>query len=169
MGVASCWKTARMAPALLRLGALLSLVALAGCSLLPLDLLGPATPLSVSTREAGEAARVISDYRRSRGLGPVVVDSQLNAAAVEQASAIARAGTLSHGDFASRMAKYDVSAASENLAMGSSTVAGTMQQWRESRPHKANLLKEGMTRIGFARAQTEGRRRNNFWALVLAR
>lgn len=144
------------------------LLSLAGCGVLPFDL-GGGPPLRVSTREAAEAARVISAYRRSRGLGAVVVDEKLNEAAAEQARSIARAGRLSHGDFASRMAPYDVSAAAENLAMGSSTLAGTMAQWRESRGHDANLLKEGMTRIGLARAETDGPRRNNFWALVLAR
>lgn len=144
-------------------------VLVAGCSALPLGLLGSALPVSVSTRDAGEAARVISAYRTSRGLNAVVMDEKLNEAASEQAQAIARAGRLSHGDFASRMAGHDVKAASENLAMGSSTLAGAMKQWRESRPHDQNLLKQGMTRIGLARADTIGKGRNSYWALVLAR
>ena len=142
-------------------------LAMAGCS--TLDLLGSALPVTVSTSDAGEAARLISAYRRSRGLGPVVVDAKLNEPAAEQARAIARAGRLSHGDFASRMASQDVSAAAENLAMGSSSLSGAIQQWKESRPHDANLLKDGMTRIGLARAQTVGKGHNTYWALVLAR
>lgn len=148
---------------------LLSTWAVSGCSVLPLGLLGDAQPVIVTSRDAGEAARVISAYRVSRGLGAVVVDEKLNEPAAEQARAIARAGRLSHGDFASRMARHDVGAASENLAMGSSNLAGAMTQWRQSRPHDANLLKQGMTRIGFARAETAGRGRNTYWALVLAR
>lgn len=153
---------------LLVLPALLACLLLAGCSLFSFDLAG-GRPTTVTTLDAAEAARVISAYRVSRGLGPVTVDSRLNEAAAEQARAIARAGTLSHGDFASRMAAYDVAAASENLAMGSKTLSGTMTQWRESRAHNANLLKEGMTRIGLARATTVGRGHNDYWALVLAR
>lgn len=149
--------------------ALLPVLPGGGCSLLPADLLGAGANITVSTREAGEAARAISAYRASRGLGPVTADSRLNEAAEEQARAIARAGDLSHGDFAGRMSRYDVAAAAENLAMGSGTLAGAMAQWRQSRPHDANLLKEGMTRIGLARAETKGRGRNNYWALVLAR
>lgn len=160
----------RLFPAGFRLAAILLVAsALAGCGLLSSGLLAVGGPVSVSSLEAGEAARVISAYRKSKGLGAVTVDSSLNEAAAEQARAIAQAGRLSHGDFASRMARYDVAAASENLAMGSSTLAGTMEQWRRSRPHDANLLKEGMTRIGLARARTEGRGRNDYWALVLAR
>ena len=140
-----------------------------GCSLLPAGLSGFVGDITVSTREAGEAARQVSAYRRSHGLGPVSVDARLNEAAEEQARAVARAGRLSHGDFAGRMSRYDVAAAAENLAMGSSTVGGAMTQWRQSPHHNANLLKEGMTRIGFARAQTMGRGHNNYWALVLAR
>lgn len=156
-------------PRRLRAALLLSCLPLAGCGALPVDLLGQAGPVAVSTREAGEAARAISAYRTAHGLGAVEVDEKLNEAASEQARAIARAGHLSHGDFAGRMARYDVAAAAENLAMGSGTVAGTMTQWRQSRPHDANLLKPNMTRIGFARAETLGPRRNNYWALVLAR
>lgn len=141
----------------------------AGCSALPLGFLGSALPVTVSTRDAAEAARMISAYRTSRGLNAVVLDDRLNAPASEQAQAIARAGRLSHGDFASRMASHDVQAASENLAMGSSTLAGAMKQWRDSGPHNANLLKPGMTRIGLARADTIGKGRNSYWALVLAR
>lgn len=144
-------------------------LALAGCGSLSLDLLGSGGPVAVSTSDAGEAARLISAYRRSRGLGPVVVDAKLNEPAAEQARSIARAGRLSHGDFASRMASQDVSAAAENLAMGSSSLAGAIQQWKESRSHDANLLKDGMTRIGLARAQTVGKGHNTYWALVLAR
>lgn len=141
---------------------------LAGCSMLSFDGSGGG-PITVSTRDAGEAARLISAYRSSRGLGPLVVDAQLNEAASQQARAIARAGDLSHGDFASRMAAYDVAAASENLAMGSSTLTATIAQWKESRAHNANMLKDGMTRMGLARAETVGPRRNQYWALVLAR
>ena len=151
------------------LSCLLLSVLLAGCSALPLGFLGSGLPVSVSTRDAGEAARVISAYRTSRGLNAVVLDEKLNEPASEQAQAIARAGRLSHGDFASRMANHDVKAASENLAMGSSTLAGAMKQWRDSGPHNANLLKPGMTRIGLARADTIGKGRNSYWALVLAR
>ena len=148
---------------------LLSVLVVSGCSALPLGLLGGAQPVLVTSRDAGEAARVISAYRVSRGLGAVVVDEKLNEPAAEQARAVARAGRLSHGDFASRMANHDVGAASENLAMGSSTLAGAMTQWQKSRPHDANLLKQGMTRIGFARAETVGKGRNTYWALVLAK
>jgi uncharacterized protein YkwD len=148
---------------------LLLALAAGGCSILPFDIGGPSLPVTVTTADAGEAARLITAYRRSRGLGPVAVDARLNEPAAEQARAIAKAGDLSHGDFAGRMARHDVSAAAENLAMGSPTVAGAVTQWRESAPHNANLLKEGHTRIGFARAETQGRGGNRYWALVLAR
>lgn len=147
------------------LAAVLIVSSLTACA----TLLGEARPVTVSTGDAAEAARLISAYRVSRGLGPVVVDEKLHGPAIEQARAVAQAGRLTHGDFAGRMAGYDVAAASENLAMGSPTLPGTIAQWRQSRPHDANLLKPGMTRIGFARAETIGKGRNTYWALVLAR
>ena len=159
----------RLRAALLLPAGLLSCLALAGCGVLPVDFAGFGGPVTISTRDAGEAARAVSAYRKSHGLGAAEVDGNLNEAAAAQARAVARAGRLSHGDFASRMARHDVAAAAENLAMGSSTVAGAMTQWRQSPPHNANLLKPDMTRIGFARAETLGPRHNTYWALVLAR
>jgi uncharacterized protein YkwD len=51
---------------------------------------------------------MISGYRAAYGPGRVVVDPRLNAAAAYQARAVAALGSLSHGDFAGRMAGFGI-------------------------------------------------------------
>ena len=118
------------------------------------------------TADAPAAAALISRHRAAHGLGPVRVDSRLTAAAAHQALAVARAGTLSHGDFAARMASYGIhDAAAENLSMGSGTVEAVIARWQASPGHNANLLAPEYGRIGLARVDS-GR---PYWTLVHAR
>lgn len=179
---------ARGAPARLLAASLLAAsmaaASLAGCASLPV-LLGPAGAsggnsrletakrtgkIAVSSAGAGEAAKVISAYRASHGLGPVTADPGLDRAAQAQARAVAETGTLSHGDFAGRMVAFGIrGGAAENLAAGSDTVPDVVSRWRASPGHDANLLMPEATRIGLARADTPGVGWGRYWALVLAR
>ncbi|WP_375459389.1 CAP domain-containing protein [uncultured Enterovirga sp.] len=129
----------------------------------------PGDRVTTSTRDAGAAARMISEYRVARGLAPVAADSQLNEAAVYQARAVAEAGRLSHGAFASRMDSYSIGgAAAENLTAGSGDVASAIGRWKASPAHNGNLLMKEARRIGLARADSPGHGYKTYWALVLA-
>ncbi|MBV9078350.1 MAG: CAP domain-containing protein [Methylobacteriaceae bacterium] len=129
----------------------------------------PPEAVTTTTGEAGEAARLISEYRHGRGLGPVVADGQLNEAALVQARAVAEAGRLSHGAFASRMAGFRIAGYSaENLSAGSPSVAGAIARWKASPGHDENLLLPQARRIGLARADSPGHGYGRYWALVLA-
>lgn len=141
-------------------------VALAGCSF---DLAPTATDeiKALSTDEAAAAASLISAYRVANGLPAVTVDARLNEAAAYQARAVARAGRLSHGAFASRMGEFGIrGAAAENLTAGPGTVAEAVARWKASPGHNANLLMPEASRIGLARADT-GTGYGRYWALVL--
>jgi uncharacterized protein YkwD len=125
--------------------------------------------ITTSSRDAGQAATMISRYRAAHGLGPVKVDAQLGRAAEHQARAVAMAGALTHGDFAGRMKEYGIrGSAAENLAAGKDTLEGTMDQWKGSPGHNANLLLANASRIGLVRADSPGAGYNHYWALVLA-
>jgi uncharacterized protein YkwD len=129
----------------------------------------PAKLVSISTSDAKAAAGLVSHYRVSKGLSPVSVDSTLNHAAEVQARAVAEAGSLSHGAFASRMASFGINGYSaENLAAGSHSVDGAMAQWKGSPGHNQNLLLPQARRIGLARATSPGAGYGTYWALVLA-
>jgi uncharacterized protein YkwD len=142
-------------------------LALAGCAGggAPSRRVASAGPPVVRAVNVAEAAAVLSRYRAASGLGPVRPDATLNAAALQQARAVAEAGDLFHGDFTGRMTAYGVrAAAAENLSMGPGTVEAVIAQWRGSPGHNRNLLGD-YDKIGLARVDS-GR---PFWAMVLAR
>jgi uncharacterized protein YkwD len=144
----------------------LSVLALAGCAG-GSSLTGTYTVLSSSSSDAEKAASIISAYRVSNGLSPVTVDPRLNRAAEHQARAVAAAGKLSHGSFASRMDQYGVMGyAAENLSAGSPSVNGAVDRWKASPGHNRNLLMPEARRIGLARADAKGGY-GRYWALVL--
>ena len=141
-------------------------LALAGCSF---DIAPTATDevKAVSTSEAAAAASLISAYRVAQGLPAVTVDARLNEAAVFQARAVAQAGTLSHGAFASRMSEFGIrGAAAENFTAGPTTIADAVARSKASPGHNANLLMPEARRIGLARADAD-KRYGRYWALVL--
>lgn len=120
-----------------------------------------------------EAASIISGYRANNGRGRVVVSPRLNAIAASQAKAMAAADRMSHsvgGSFQSRMAAggYDAAVAAENIGAGYRTLAEAFSGWRDSRPHRANMLLDGVTEIGIATAYAPGSKYQVYWSLVLA-
>lgn len=142
---------------------------LANCGGGDLARLVPPEKVSVSMRDSAQAAALISQYRAQHGLGPVRSDGQLDEAAAYQARAVAEAGTLSHGAFASRMTEFRIPGyASENLSAGSDSVAGALARWKASPGHNDNLLMREARRIGLARADSPGIGYKHYWALVLA-
>ena len=129
----------------------------------------PAEKVTTSSADAKRAAALITEYRRARGLGGVVADGGLNEAALHQARAVAEAGRLSHGAFASRMVSFGIPGISaENLSAGSDDVTGAIGRWKASAGHNENLLMPEARRIGLARADSPGHGYRHYWALVLA-
>ena len=144
---------------------------LAGCGSLIEASHPPASSLVLASRLAdGEtAAAIISRYRRAHGLGAVFPDATLTRAAEVQARTVASAGSLSHGDFPSRMASIGIKGiAAENLSAGRSSVAEAITSWEASKGHNENLLLDGIRRIGVARIDTPGVGYHEYWALVLS-
>jgi uncharacterized protein YkwD len=129
----------------------------------------PAHRVSTNTWDAKAAAGLVSQYRSSVGLSPVVVDPTLNRAAEAQARAVAEAGALSHGQFASRMTAFGINGYSaENLTAGSKTVDQAIVRWKSSPGHNQNLLMPQARRIGMAYASSPGTGYEHYWVMVLA-
>jgi uncharacterized protein YkwD len=121
--------------------------------------------------QAQGAAQALSHYRQQHGLGAVAADSRLMALAAEQAHAMARAGVLDHSvsrPFASRIAAYGPDVAVENIAAGTGSFGATLEVWKHSPGHDANLRRAGVTRFGIASAPAPQSRYKVFWALILA-
>jgi uncharacterized protein YkwD len=123
--------------------------------------------------DAAMAASMISGYRRNNGLGAVEVDPLLMKAAEAQSQAMAGRNKLDHNvagplDKRIRASGFDAATAVENVSAGYHTLAEAFSGWRDSPPHKANMLARGMTKMGIAAVYAPNTKYKVFWTLILA-
>jgi len=123
--------------------------------------------------DAAVAASMISGYRTNNGLPTVTVDPELMKLAEAQAQAMARLDKLDHNvirAFPERLSSqgYRSSTAAENIGAGYHTLAEAFSGWRDSPPHRANMLLKGATRMGIAAVYSPKSKYKVFWALILA-
>jgi uncharacterized protein YkwD len=158
--------------------AILGLLVLGGCA-------GEVAPSSeqpsmyLSMASAGAkldsdaAASMISLYRQNNALGGVVVDPALMQLAEAQSTAMASRNKLDH-DVTAPLAKrlnasgYPATIAVENVSAGYHTLAEAFSGWRDSPPHRANMLKSGVTKLGIAASYAPNTKYKVFWTLILA-
>jgi uncharacterized protein YkwD len=119
------------------------------------------------------AASMISGYRANNGLPAVTLDPELTRMAQGQAKIMADRDKLDHGagkPFVTRLkaAGYDAKAAAENIGAGYHTLAEAFSGWRDSPPHKANMLLKGATRLGIAAVYTPRSKYKVYWAMIVA-
>ena len=123
--------------------------------------------------DAVAAASMISLYRQNNGLGAVAVDPALVKLAEAQSQAMASQNKLDH-DVKSPLARrlnasgYPANLAVENVSAGYHTLAEAFSGWRDSPPHKANMLKGGVTKLGIAASYAPNTKYKVFWTLILA-
>lgn len=123
--------------------------------------------------DAATAQSMISGYRRNNGLDDVAVDPELMKLADAQARAMASRDKLDHnvnGPFKDRLRKsgFDARIGAENISAGYHTLAEAFSGWRDSPPHKANMLLKGATRMGIAAIYTPASKYKVYWTLILA-
>ena len=123
--------------------------------------------------DADAAASMISGYRSNNGLPTVVLDPELTRLAAAQADTMAKRDRLDHAagkPFVARLkaSGYDAKTAAENIGAGYHTLAEAFSGWRDSPPHRANMLLKGATRIGIAAVYTPSSKYKVYWALILA-
>ena len=123
--------------------------------------------------DAPTAASMISGYRQNNGLGAVEVDPELMKAAETQSMAMASRNKLDHdvkGSLAKRLnaAGYPAAIAVENISAGYHTLAEAFSGWRDSPPHRANMLAKGVTKLGIAASYAPNTKYKVFWTLILA-
>ena len=156
---------------------ILALMALSGCAADTVpkaepsfyrDLAQPGAQL-----DAAAAASMISGYRTNNGLPAVTLDPELTRLAEAQAALMAKRDRLDHNTgkpFVARLkaSGYDAKRAAENIGAGYHTLAEAFSGWRDSAPHRANMLLAGATRIGIAAVYTPTSKYKVYWALILA-
>jgi uncharacterized protein YkwD len=163
--------------ALFAAGVLLSAAGLAGCSDNPPPTGQPSFYHDLAqddaVLDANAAQSMISGYRGNNGLGAVTIDPELMRLASEQAHVMAASGKMEHDagrPFQDRMRNsgFDASVAVENISAGYHTLAEAFSGWRDSPPHRANMLNSGVTRMGIAAVYTPKSKYKVFWSLILA-
>jgi uncharacterized protein YkwD len=157
--------------------ALSGLAVLSGCTS---DSGNPAQPsLYASMADAGAtvdaaaAASMISGYRGNNGLGAVEVDPDLMRMAMDHARGMAAKDKVDRSagrEFTGRLATagFDGKVAVENVGAGYHTLAEAFSGWRDSPPHRANMLKGGVNRLGIAAVYAPQSKYKVFWALIMA-
>ena len=126
-----------------------------------------------ATVDAAMAASMISGYRGNNGLSTVRVDPQLMKLAQAQAQAMAARDKVDHDglrDLRSRLRSsgYEAKIAAGNVGAGYHTLAQAFSGWRDSPPHRKNMLLQGATHIGIATAYAPNSKYKVFWTLILA-
>jgi len=123
--------------------------------------------------DAKAAQSMISGYRQNNGLPPLSLDPALMKMAEEQARIMASRDKLDHSAgraFNERMkgSGFDAKIAAENIGAGYHTLAEAFSGWRDSPPHRANMLLKDATQMGIAAAYSPGSKYKVFWSLILA-
>jgi len=157
--------------------ALLALAALTGCAVEYVPKEEPSFYRNLAQPgaqlDAAAAASMISGYRTNNGLAAVTLDPELTRLAEAQAAIMAKRDRLDHNagkPFVVRLkaSGYDAKLAAENIGAGYHTLAEAFSGWRDSPPHRANMLLKGATRMGIAAIYTPMSQYKVYWALILA-
>ena len=157
--------------------AIIGLLALGGCAGDVATIEQPSMYASMASPgaklDSQAAVSMISLYRQNNGLGAVVVDPELVKLAETQSQAMASQNKLDH-DVKAPLAKrlngsgYPATLAVENVSAGYHTLAEAFSGWRDSPPHRANMLKSGVTKLGIAASYAPNTKYKVFWTLILA-
>jgi len=157
--------------------AIIGLLALGGCAADVATVEQPSMYLSManagSRLDSQAAASMISLYRQNNGLGAVAVDPGLMTLAEQQSQVMANRNKLDH-DVKAPLTKrlngsgYPATLAVENVSAGYHTLAEAFSGWRDSPPHRANMLKGGVTKLGIAASYAPNTKYKVFWTLILA-
>ena len=167
-----------IAECVLRVAAALALLGFSGCaSEAPPPTMDEPTFYKNLTQggqlDPAAAQSMISGYRSNNGLGAVVLDPDLMKLAEEHSRNMAARDKLDHDvgkGFAQRIrgGRFDAKVAVENISAGYHTLAEAFSGWRDSPPHRANMLNKGVTRMGIAAIYSPKSKYKVFWTLILA-
>lgn len=156
--------------------AILVILLLAGCATeAPIEQPSMYADIAVpgARLDAQAATVMISQYRQNNGLGSVEIDPDLMRLAESQSQAMAAANKMDH-DVRAPLAKrltgagYPATVAVENISAGYHTLAEAFSGWRDSPPHRANMLKGGVTKLGIAASYAPNTKYKVFWTMIMA-
>ena len=103
----------------------------------------------------------------------MAVDPALMELAESQSQAMASKSKMDHdvrAPLPKRLSEagYPATMAVENVSAGYHTMAEAFSGWRDSPPHRENMLKNGVTKMGIAAVYAPNTKYKVFWTLILA-
>lgn len=141
----------------------------------------PAPPAQRRTSPAQQTAGIsreavlnaMNQERESRGLGPLRLDSRLNAAAADRINDMFDKGYFDHVSPDGtqpfvwvKYRKYSYATVGENLAEGYRNAGGVVNGWMNSPGHRANLLGRSFEDAGIAIVRGSPSGRTNGYTVV---
>ena len=125
--------------------------------------------------DPNDALRLVNDYRSSKGLSPLSLESHATAAAEIIAKDMANHDHMSHvgpngADLQKRltMAGYRFRVAAENVGVGQRSFAQIVEGWKQSPPHSRNMLLAEAKHMGIAYEYKPDTKYKTYWTLVVA-
>ena len=121
----------------------------------------PGVKLSEAETNAAAVFELINEIRINNGLKPFEKIESLDSAAMDRAAEISQKFSHKRPDDSSCFSildEYDLfyMAAGENIASGSSTAEGVVNQWMNSQGHRDNILNPNYSYIGIGYYKAEG-------------
>ncbi len=123
--------------------------------------------------EAEELAflTLINNYRKANGLGSLKLSRTLGAAADHHSRDMASKNYFSHTlangrSWSTNIKDHGYTASgtiAENIAAGQRSASATFDQWRNSSPHRKNMLSSSYTAIGIGRASKSTSTYRYYW------
>ncbi len=114
--------------------------------------------------------RQINSFRALNGVAPMKMSSSLNNAASWMGSDMANKNYLSHTDilgraYSTRLAAFGFVGnwVAENIAAGAPDAATTLEMWKNSPPHRANLLNARYNVMGVGRGYNASSTYDSYW------
>ena len=122
-----------------------------------------------------EALRLVNEYRSSKGLPALSLESHATVAAEILARDMANHDQMSHvgpngADLQRRlgMAGYRFKVAAENVGVGQRSFTQIVEGWKQSPPHSRNMLLADAKHMGIAYEYKPDTKYKTYWTLVVA-
>jgi uncharacterized protein YkwD len=167
----------RVGGSLLRMAAALALLGVSGCATeAPVPASEPTFYRNLAQGgqlDPAAAQSMISGYRGNNGLGALTIDPDLMKLAEQHSRTMAARDKVDHdvgkaSKQRNRGGRSDAKVAVENVSAGYHTLAEAFSGWRDSPPHRANMLNRNVTRMGIAAVYSPNSKYKVFWTLILA-
>lgn len=137
--------------------------------------INPASAATSNTALEQQVIQLTNQHRATVGCGPLTGEARLSQAARAHSANMADNGFFDHTDPQGRTPSQRITATgyqwnrtSENIAAGSATAEGVLQQWLNSPGHRANIENCAVTQIGVGHGHNPTSQFGHYWTQKFA-